>query len=293
MAVYEHRYQRYPGPLTPERFRFLVIPKYAVREIFSSKLFLSFYVLCFLAPLIAGLVVWVLNNATFLEFFRLLFRTTEDLRPPLNGSFFFWLSAIQGCFALLLTMVMAPALVAQDLRNNALPLFLSRPLSRFEYVAGKVSVLLMLLSTVTWVPIGLIFLLQGSQAEGWFGEYRWISGSILLSSGLWISFLCLAGLAVSAMVRWKPIARLTLFGLFFVTWSVAKMVNALPGVQMQTPWSDLLSPISSLMAVWQPMFRQTVGTALPGWAGLGSLAAMALFFTLMLARKVRAYEVVK
>ena len=42
MAVYERTYRPYQGTLTPERTRFLVLPRYAYREIFRTKLFASF-----------------------------------------------------------------------------------------------------------------------------------------------------------------------------------------------------------------------------------------------------------
>ena len=52
MAVYEQTYKRYPGPLTPEWSRFLIIPRHAYRGVFKSKLFTAFFVLCFVPLLI-------------------------------------------------------------------------------------------------------------------------------------------------------------------------------------------------------------------------------------------------
>ena len=61
-------------------------------------------------------------------------------------------STIQGALAFLLTAWVAPVLVSPDLVNGALPLYLSRPFTRAEYVLGKATVLLTLLSAITWVP---------------------------------------------------------------------------------------------------------------------------------------------
>lgn len=293
MAVYEHTYRRYAGPKTDPRSRFLVIPKYATKEVFRSRLFLAFFVLCFLVPLGAAVVIWFLNNSTFLEYFRALFRTGKDFRLNLGGEFFFTLMGIQGILAMLLTIVAAPALMAPDLRNNALPLYLSRPFSRSEYVLGKSIVLLALLSAVTWLPLCLLFLFQGSQVPGWISEYGWLGRALLVGSALWIVVLNLVGLAVSATVRWKPIASLTLFGFYFFTWSLAKMVYGLPGLRTVTPWADVMSPISSIMAVWQSLFRESFGPSIPVWAGVTALLALCGFCLFLLARKVRAYEVIK
>ena len=59
-----------------------------------------------------------------------------------------------------MALLVGPPLVSRDLRNNALPLYLCRPFSRTEYVMGKMSVMLILLSAITWVPQLLLFLFQ-------------------------------------------------------------------------------------------------------------------------------------
>ena len=77
--------------------------------------------------------------------------------------------SLQNGFAFFVTLLVGPPLVSRDLRNNALPLYLCRPFSRTEYVLGKMSVLLILLSAMTWVPQLLLFPFQ-SYLEGaqWF-----------------------------------------------------------------------------------------------------------------------------
>ena len=57
MAVYEHTYKRYAGPLTPEWSRFLIIPRHAYRDVFKSKLFTAFFSLCFIPLLIEAILV--------------------------------------------------------------------------------------------------------------------------------------------------------------------------------------------------------------------------------------------
>ena len=56
MAVYERNYGRYKGPLTSTGSRFLILPRYAFREVFQSKFFVAFYTLCFALPF-AGLLM--------------------------------------------------------------------------------------------------------------------------------------------------------------------------------------------------------------------------------------------
>ena len=52
MAVHKRAYRPYEGPLTPERRRVLVLPRYAFLELFESRVLLSFFV-----PSTSGLAV--------------------------------------------------------------------------------------------------------------------------------------------------------------------------------------------------------------------------------------------
>lgn len=47
MAVYKRTYRGYAGEMTPAWSRFLVIPRYAYRSLFQSKMLVAFFVLCF------------------------------------------------------------------------------------------------------------------------------------------------------------------------------------------------------------------------------------------------------
>ncbi len=53
MAVYERTYHPYTGPVTESRDRFLVLPQYAFKEVFKSKLFIVLLLIaCFIVPLV-------------------------------------------------------------------------------------------------------------------------------------------------------------------------------------------------------------------------------------------------
>jgi hypothetical protein len=66
MAVYEHLYGAYEGESHSKWSRFLVIPRYALRETFKSKLFTTIFILCFIYPLIATTLVYLHHNANAL-----------------------------------------------------------------------------------------------------------------------------------------------------------------------------------------------------------------------------------
>ena len=139
MAVYEHTYKPYEGSLTPEWSRFLIIPRHAYRDVFQSKIFTGFFALCFICPLVMSILIYLHHNTTALAIFQV---NISDL-VPINGSFFSVYIMIQSSMAFILTVIIGPVLVSRDLTNNALPLYLCRPFTRTEYLAGKMSVLVM------------------------------------------------------------------------------------------------------------------------------------------------------
>jgi ABC-2 type transport system permease protein len=60
---------------------------------------------------------------------------------------------------MILVLLVGPDLISQDLRFNAIPLYLSRPVRRFEYFLGKLGVIAVYLSVVTMLPAVLAIVL--------------------------------------------------------------------------------------------------------------------------------------
>ena len=289
MAVYERTYRRYTGPLTPSWSRFLILPRYAYQEVFKSRLFLSFFVLCFVAPVVGLVLLYLRHNVSALAFFQVSQAQIQEALP-INGEFFLTGLRIQGMLCFLLTLTVAPALVAPDLRNNGLPLYLSRPFSRAEYVLGKMTVLVALLSAITWIPGLLLFAFQSYlEGWGWFSKNAALAGSIFLGSWVWILVLSLVGLAVSAWVKWKPIARVALLAVFFVLSGFAEAFNA----ALNTWWGSLLSVWRLIDVVWDSLFGQQPEFAMPLWAAWMMIAAFCLVCLWMLSKRLQAYEVVR
>lgn len=292
MAVYEHTYKPYAGPLTPEWARFLIIPRHAYRDVFASKLFTAFFALCFVCPLIMAILIYLHHNLTAMAIVQV------DLRDlvPINGFFFQFFIGVQGFFAFVLTVLMGPPLISRDLANNALPLYLCRPFSRAEYVIGKMSVLLILISAITWVPGELLFLFQSYlEGAGWAATNLWIASGIFVISWAWIILLALLSVTISAWVKWRLAASASLFGLYIISNAIGFMIDGI----LQTRWGGLFSWYIVMRTIEDSLFRQPNSAGLPAWMVLPTPAAWIMFALVLsfclflLTRKVRAYEVVR
>ena len=290
MAVYEHTYRPYAGPLTPAWSRFLIIPRHAFGEIFQSKLFTGLFAVSFVCPLIMAIIIYLHHNSSALA---LLGIQSADVLA-INGSFFRAFVLIQSSLAFVMAVIVGPALVSRDLTNNALPLYLSRPFSRAEYIGGKMAVLVILLSAITWIPGLLLFAFQAYlEGGGWAGENFWIAWAVLVSSLVWVVVLALLATALSAWIKWRVAASAALFAVFIIPGVVGSIVAEL----FRTPWGNLINLTVLIQTVGDALFRQSLldldpWMVMPAGGAWAALLVWGAGCLLLLARKVRAYEVI-
>src|SRR5881392_552480 len=254
MAVLERSYKRYQGALSPEWSRFLIIPRHAFRDVFRSKLFTGFYFLSFIWPLVCAILIYLRHNTEALAILKLSIANVL----PIDAVFFRTFLQVQGAIGFFLAMLVGPQQVSKDLTNNALSLYLCRPFSRSEYVVGKMSIVIILLSTITWVPGLVLFLLQ-SYLEGWswFSENIPIASAIFLGSLVWILLLALLTQTISALVKWRLAASAGMIGLFFIPSVFAAILNQL----LLTHWGNIVSLAALIQNVWAGLFGTFVREA--------------------------------
>lgn len=286
MAVFERTYKRWEGTPTPRATRFLILPRYLARDVFASRLLTFFYAACFLYPV--GCLAWIYltHNAKILEIFPSLL--TKDLFA-IDGEFLSTFVEIQNGWAFFLALFIGPGLISRDLANNGLPLYLSRPFSRTEYVVGKLTVLAAMLSTITWMAAGLVISAQlGFEGYGWLKDNLGLLVGVFVVSWLWILVLCLLALSVSAWVRWKPVAGFVMIFVLVGGKTFGTMANFL----FKTDKGSLFD-LGHLMSVVR---AGLLGTEPPSdISPLAAMIAIGCFiaaFLFLLNRKIRAYEVV-
>ena len=301
MAVYKKTYRPYDGALTGSWSRLMVIPRYAFEDLRRSRFLSIFFFSTLLYPLICALLIWLEHNASALRVLGLGAQLSRFI--SINATFFLSLLGWQSMLALFLAAFIGPGRVSPDLTNGGLALYLARPFSRTEYVVGKMLVLLILLSLMTWVPGLLLFGLEG-YLEGW----SWMTTNIRLATGLffsawiWILLICLLALALSAWVKWKPAAGALMFGIFFVAAGFGTAVD----VVQNTRWGHLMQISAVVGTVWSYLFegdnpttsgaiffRTTPGEELPLWSCCVVLLLLAGACLYMLAKKIRGAEVVR
>jgi ABC-type transport system involved in multi-copper enzyme maturation permease subunit len=293
MAVYKRRYNPYAGSLTPEWSRFFVLTRYAFADLFKSRFFVLLLILSLIPTLFFAGYIFIANNKTV----QLLMQIRSGDLFSVESRYFILIIMVQTQAAFLLNCWVGPVLIAGDLTNGALPLFLSRPFSRADYVLGKLAVLGLLLSAVTWVPCLLLFSLQSGLAKnGWIWSHLWMIVPIVFCSGIWILMLSLLSLAVSAWVKLRIVATGLIFIIFFVPAGLGEMFNAIMG----TYWGRLLNFSEMFRLILAKGFRErtgflgsTVWNEIPVSAAWGVLIFVCLLSLVILNARLRARETVR
>jgi ABC-type transport system involved in multi-copper enzyme maturation permease subunit len=223
----------------------------------------------------------------------LIMRGNDRQALSVTPTFFLTMLEIQCWAALAVTAWIAPRLITFDLADNALPILLSHPISRFGYVLGKFAALFSSLSLVTWVPCLLLFLYQGySSPLPWMAANFRIASGLFIGALLWIALLSFLGLALSSWVKWRVVATGIIIAAVFVPAGIGGIITGV----LRTKWGFLLNVPVIMTQLWQRLLgaREIMPQqAIPSAPILIFLCLVGLVCVAMLNARIRAREVVR
>jgi ABC-2 type transport system permease protein len=280
MPIYDQGYRRYEARSPLRQIRFWPITREALRLILAKRAFLFL-----LAPPLIVFLFYVGRTyvvTRFPEVGRVL---------PSDGRMFGEFLNIQVFFTILISIFGASGLVANDLRTGAILVYLSRPLTRRDYIAGKLGVPLALNLAVTLVPGLLLWAACLALAPEQFARWElwWILPAVVAHSAAASLVVSLVVLAISSLSRSARVAGLAFAGLYFGL----EMVRAVLQNGFGRKEAVLLSLQADLQALGVALFG-VVDRQLDifwGWPLL-VLVAISLGCLAILHSRVRAVEIV-
>lgn len=263
----------------------MVLPRYAWRRLYQQRLVVLLTMLALVWPILCAGFVYLANHVELLQGLDRDFRQFIQV----GGRFFAIFMYVQGVFAVFLAALAGPGLIAPDLANNALPLYFSRPLTRWSYALARLTVLVGMLSVVTWIPGLLLFGLQVGLAGGWWFWANWTLGAgVVVGFVLWLVVLGLVAMASSAYVKWRVVAAAVSLAFFFILSGVAQMIDSV----FRVTWGHALDPAWSVNRVWCALLGveppEGPGAGVSAWALVATIAVLVL----VIERKLRPVEVV-
>jgi ABC-2 type transport system permease protein len=278
MPIHDQSYRRYGGKREKEGRAWTVITGAGIRTIIRKRIFLALLLFAWLPFVVRAIQMYL---AASFQQMPILAASVETFRDFLNQ---------QGPFVFFITIWVGAGLIAADKRSNALQIYLSKPLSRVEYVSGKLAVLVVFLMLVTWVPAMLLLFLQPMFA-GSFAFVRanlYLFPAITLFASLQVLVASFAILALSSLSKSSRFVAILYAGAVFFTESIFNVVSAITG-------STALSWISfpaNLRQVGNVIFRLQPAYATPWPVSLAVLVAVVALAVFVLERQVRGVEVV-
>ena len=217
------------------------------------------------------------------------FRLTLTLSFSRNS--FFRLAPIPSAMLIALIAIFGGSgLIATDLKNNALSLYLSKPLSWIDYLIGKFAVIGILLGSLTLVPGLLLFLEQALLADGSFlKENYWLPFSIIAYSVLLILSASLLMLLFSSLTS-NP--RYATIG-FCAIWFGSPVIQQLLRLITRTSKTAVVSIWANYDILGSVLFDSSHNHAVHWVWSLLTVLALITLCLFVLHRRIRAVEIVK
>src|SRR6185503_1538003 len=255
------------------------------RRLYQQRLVLLLTMLAFLWPLLCAGFIYLTNHAELLQGLDREFKEFIQV----DGRFFSIFMYVQAGFAVLLAALAGPSLIAPDLANNALPLYFSRPLTRWGDALARLTVLIGMLSVVTWIPGLMLFGLQVGLAGGSWFRANWSLGAGMVAGFfVWLLILSLVAMASSAYVKWRVVAAAVSLAFFFILSGVAAMIDNV----LRVNWGHIIDPAWAVNRIWCVL----LGVEAPRGPGAGASAVALVVMVVLLAavieRKLRPVEIV-
>jgi ABC-type transport system involved in multi-copper enzyme maturation permease subunit len=278
MPIHDQSYRRYGGGKATPGWAWTVIAKAGIKQILRKRIFLGILLLSWAVFIVRAVQLYIAANVPQAA---ILAATAQTFRDFLDN---------QNFFVFIVTIYVGAGLIANDRRANALQIYLSKPLMRSEYIAGKAAILFTFLMLVTWVPAMLLVLLQ-IMFSGTFAFVRanlFLFPAITVASLLQVFVATFTILALSSLSKSSRYVAILYAGIIFFTLAI---YGVMFGITASTKMS-YLSVTANLTQVIDVVFRLKPRYATPWPVSLTVVLGLIALSISVLERRVRGVEVV-
>jgi ABC-type transport system involved in multi-copper enzyme maturation permease subunit len=278
VPIHDQGYRRYGGDKAPLGRAWGVIAAAGIRTMFRKKSFLALLLLSWGPFFVRAVQIYAAANLPQASF---LAPTRETFRDFL---------AQQDIFVFFITVYVGSGLIANDRRANALQIYLAKPLSRVEYVIGKLAILVSFLLLVTWLP-GIVLLVVQVLFAGnltFLRENIYLFPAITVSTALEALAIAMTMLALSSLSKSSRYVGVLYAGVLFFSQA---MYGVLYAVTRDSRWS-WISLGANLQQVAAAIFRMRLPYDTPWIVSLLVIAGLIAASALILERRVRGVEIV-
>jgi ABC-2 type transport system permease protein len=278
VPIHDQGYRRYGGEKARTGTGWIVITRAGLRTFFAKRAFLGLLLVAWFPFFVRAVQIYAAANLPQAQF---LAPTAETFRQFLDQ---------QQIFVFFITVYVGAGLIANDRRANALQIYLSKPLTRAEYIFGKLAILMIFLSLVTWLPAIVLLIVQISFA----GNFTFLARNLFLFPAITVFSFILVTMVAAAMLALSSLSNSSRYvGILYA--AVIFFTQAVYGVVYAVTRSSAMSWISfsaNLSQVGDVIFRQPPKYDTPWPVSLFMIVGLIVLSAVVLERRVRGVEVV-
>lgn len=282
-------YSHWDGVLAERRYPWWPITRTGIQLAFKKKAFKFVFAGAFMPAFVALGGLYVSER---LEDFKALVQSNRTLLNIDPNYFKTFLTSNFLLFFIILVLVFAAAgLIADDLKHNSLQLYFSRPLSKKDYLLGKMSVIAFFVLVLTGLPwlVVFVFKLIFAGSFKFFLDHPGLPLSILGYSALLTVFFAFYILLLSALSRNTRYVVI----LIFATYLFSDVLFGILSETFHEPAMALFSIRANLQQAGAFLFGQKLPFRVPAVWSFAVLAGICVLSAVVLNRKTRSVEVIK
>ena len=278
MPIHDQGYRHYTGERTLHGRGWWVIARAGLMDRLRERRFLGLLLFAWSLFVVRAVQLYIGETIAGAAFFT-----------PTERTFQLFLDQ-QRLFVFFITIYAGAGLIASDRQSHALQIYLSKPITRNDYIGGKLLTLAIFLVAVTWVPAMLLLVLQilFSGSLEFVADHPRLVPAITLASALQVALAVLTMVALSSLSRSRRFASMLYAGVVFLAAAIARALQASTG----HPGWVLLSPENTLLVVNDAIFGGVSDSTVPLAIAIGALVALCAGCIVILERRVRAVDVV-
>jgi ABC-type transport system involved in multi-copper enzyme maturation permease subunit len=278
MPIHDQSYRHYGGGHAVPGRSWLVIAGAGISSFLRKRAFIGLMLFALVPFIVRAVLFWISSQDPRAS---ALVPTAETFRHFLEQ---------QDFFVFVLTIWIGSGLIANDRRANALQIYLSKPLMRTEYIAGKLAILFFFLCLVTLVPALLLVLIKIA-FDGNFLFLRnnlFVIPAIVVGSLLQVILVSFTMLALSSLSKSARFVGILYVGITFFTTAMFGALYAITGTS-RVSWISLSANLTQVVDV---VFRLKPRYATPWQVSLLVIVGLIALSISILERRVRGVEVV-
>jgi len=278
MPIHDQGYRRYGGSRAATGRGWAVIAAAGIRTFFAKKAFLGLLLVSWFPFFVRAVQIYAAANLPQAAF---LAPTPETFRQFLDQ---------QEIFVFFITVYVGAGLIANDRRANALQIYLSKPLTRAEYVFGKLAILMAFLLLITWLPAIVLLMVQIAFAGNFtfFRNNLFLFPAITLFSFVEVVMVSTAMLALSSLSNSSRYVGILYAALIFFSQALYGVLTFVTGGST-IAWVSLPADLTQ---VGNAIFRLPPRYQTPLLVSLMMIVGLVALSGLILEKRVRGVEVV-